>query len=161
MSKVGRSLSNVNARKRSCRKPGCRSGSYKISRHHKGHQFMFVSSFVRTRYGDPRYKDFVEKYYQFRLEDIVDICDHHHMEIHVIYDRIIQRDMIKTGRHLRNYSWVQATTLMKKLEKRCERWLKENTPGISPDRKRFTTGGYQNAVMDLKKQWIQDANKTD
>lgn len=72
------------------------------------------------------------------------------MEIHVIYDRIIQKDRDKTRKALSDYTWEQAEKLMDKLEARCLRWLKEKTPGIKPTRKRPIKGGYQKAVADLK-----------
>lgn len=115
---------------------------------------MFVGAFSRTRYREKRYKEFVEKYYAFRATDVVDLCEHHHAEVHAVYDKIIQKHKRTTGKHIYRYSWAEASDLMTKLEKAYARWVKKVTPGIdSATYKREVQGGFQHSVADLRKQW--------
>lgn len=114
---------------------------------------MFVSSFIRTKYREQTYKDFVARYYKFLPEDVVDLCAEHHLEIHVLYDKIIQQDLQLTKKKLRDYSWAEAESLMSKLGRRCGVWLKTETRGQKTGRRTAVKGGFQSAVTDLKKRW--------
>lgn len=60
------------------------------------------------------------------------LCPRHHAEIHSIYDELITADKWLVGRPLSYYSWRQAERLMSQLEAACDKWLKEETPGIDP-----------------------------
>lgn len=141
-----------------CVKPHCRTGSTSHNRHHKQHQYMFVSCFVQTRKGQALYEAFVDRYYTFLNEDTVDLCIPHHAEIHLLYDAIIRKDLKKVNKPLRTYSWKQAEALMEKLATACENWLKKETPGADPailqGAKRHTKGGYQKAVAAQRKRLI-------
>lgn len=102
---------------------------------------------------ETKYRSFVDRYYEFREEDIVDVCESHHAEIHEIYDKIIQRDLRRTGVPLRNYTWTMAENLMERLITRCNQWLDEETPGSRHGingRKRKSKGGFQAAVRTLQ-----------
>lgn len=145
-----------------CIKPHCGTRSLNINRHHKRHQFMFLSSFVRTRKRQAEYKAFVKRYYEFRKEDVADVCSWHHAEVHILYDRIIQQDIKRVGKPLRNYSWAQANALMDKLEACFEEWAKIESSGINPrelnSSKRRTKAGFQNAVKAMEKQINSNPN---
>lgn len=124
---------------------------------------MFLSAFVRRRMRETVYREFVTRYYEFRKEDTAEICLHHHAEIHLVYDKIIRRDLRSTHKALRNYSWNQANHLMDKLEAAFEEWILKETPGEDPailvsGKGRGTKGGYQKAVTSMKKSLIPSGN---
>lgn len=93
---------------------------------------MWLGVWRRRRAGERKYEEFVRRYWDFLKEDIEYLCDRHHAEIHEIYDEIIRRDRNSVGRPLSQYSWVQAETLMDKLESAFFEWIGEETPGIGP-----------------------------
>lgn len=116
-----------------CAKPGCNSPSGRsLERHHKRHQAMWLGIWASRRHGETKWNQFVDRYWQFHEEDIVKLCDHHHAEIHLIYDKLIKSDRLKLDRSLAKYTWTQAETLMDKLEETCDEWLEKETPGIEP-----------------------------
>ena len=117
--------------KRGCMKPNCKT-SYTLNRHHKKHEAMWLGIWASRRRLEPKWRAFVERYHEFLPEDIVDICSRHHAEIHLLYDVIIQEDILEIGRPLSRYSWGQAERLMRKLEETCNTWLKLPTPGVHP-----------------------------
>lgn len=109
------------------------------------------------------YRNFVKYYYEFRKEDVEHICLHHHAEIHLVYDKIIRRDLRRTRKALRNYSWNQADNLMEQLEKAFDDWFVKVTPGADPailvsGKGRGTKGGFQKAVASMKESLIPSGN---
>lgn len=115
-----------------CRKPGCKRRLTIPQRHHRRHQLAFVLAFQRVGMSGKRFKEFCDRYHSFHPDDLVDLCEWHHAEIHAIYDEIIDRDIQHRRKTLGSYSWKQAESLMKKLEKACLDWEKKKTPGINP-----------------------------
>lgn len=153
-------LSGVSTTAR-CTKPSCKLRT--LNRHHKRHEYMFVSSFVRRRMRETVYRAFVKRYYEFRKEDVSYICLHHHAEIHLMYDKIIRKDLRSTHKALRNYSWNQANHLMDKLEAAFNDWIEKVTPGEDPEilisgKGRGTKGGFQKAVASMKSSLIPTGN---
>lgn len=115
-----------------CAKPGCKVASHTLlQRHHKRHPAMWFGIWAKRKRGELRWKEFKERYHKFLPEDVVLICDAHHAEIHSIYDKIITKDRAQVQCKLSEYTWVQATQLMNKLEEACLEWLETVTPGIS------------------------------
>ena len=118
---------------RGCQKPGC-SGT-PLNRHHRRHEALWfgVWAWRHKQEGALRkkWKDFIDRYHEFREEDTELVCEDHHAEIHSIYDKIIAEDKARLGRALQHYTWPQAEALMRKLERACDKWLKKRTPGIS------------------------------
>lgn len=113
-----------------CRKPSCTHRA-PINRHHRAHEALWLTSWAH-RHKEPKFQEFVRRYYEFREEDIVRICMPHHAEIHSIYERIVEEDRLRTGRPLYMYSWAQMRRLSIALRDACARWLLEETPGIDP-----------------------------
>lgn len=118
---------------RGCSKPNCRTGSTTINRHHRKHEAMWLGIWASRRKGEPEWKEFVDRYWQFLEEDIEVICVSHHAEIHVIYDEIIKSDLGMRSKPLSKYTWDEAHELMTKLDKACHKWIKNDTPGISSE----------------------------
>lgn len=113
-----------------CSKPECETGNVRIQRHHCRHQAMWLGIWASRRAGEKKWRDFVDRYWDFKEKDCVTLCADHHAEIHQIYDRIIYRDLLVTLRPLAHYTWKQAEMLMDKLENACEEWLDKPSPGI-------------------------------
>src|ERR1700755_149003 len=65
-------------------------------RHHRGCEKMWLRHFIRRK-DTAQYKAFESRYYEFREEDIVRLCDKCHKQIHRIYYRIIGRWATKHG----------------------------------------------------------------
>lgn len=59
----------------------CNSVRVKMSRHHKGHEYLF-SVLMEARYA--------ARYIQFHCDDVVWLCDRCHRRIHVIYAPVVQ-----------------------------------------------------------------------
>lgn len=115
-----------------CGKVGCHTPSRTLHRHHRRHQAMWIGVWLARRVGEEKFITFCWDYHAFLAKDWVRLCDMHHAEIHLIYDGIIRRDKLKTGRPLSKYSWAQAEKLMDKLESTCVKWLRKDTPGLDP-----------------------------
>ena len=111
-----------------CAKKKCRTKDFVLHRHHKGHQYLFVACFI-WRLEQPKYRDFVKRYYRYEPEDTVKICSCHHREIHERYDRIIERYVKKRNKALSNFSWAEAEELMSLLVASCNDWLGKQTKG--------------------------------
>lgn len=94
---------------------------------------MWLGVWASERGGDPEFRELVERYNAFLPEDVVIICNSHHAEIHIIYDRIIREHKHYTGKPLYKYSWTEANELMDLLEGACDTWLGEETPGASSE----------------------------
>lgn len=92
---------------------------------------MWFGIWEERRRGERVFADFIQRYREYRPEDVVLICETHHSEIHLIYDRIIEADKRRTRKGLSKYSWPEAKRLMSKLAAACDKWLKETTPGIT------------------------------
>ncbi len=114
-----------------CIKPRCRRKLKRTHRHHKGHEKLFINIWAGVKRGKT-YKELVDRYLQFRPEDVCIICDQHHAEIHHIYRDIIFEHQTKEKIPLMAFSWKQAHTLMGDLRAECAAWLREDTPGMSP-----------------------------
>lgn len=94
---------------------------------------MWLGIWASVRKGEPDYLAFIERYNQFLEEDVVYICEHHHAEIHVLYDDVIREHKKHTGKPLYKYTWTEANDLMDKLEEACILWLSKETAGFSSD----------------------------
>lgn len=129
MTRVNVSLASVDTKRR-CGKPNCKTGSHTFNRHHRKHQGMWLGIWQRRRRGEAEWKKFVDRYYQFHPEDWSYVCEHHHAEIHQIYDFIIQlhRDLLR--KNLVDYTWAEAHELMDKLEQAFWEWYPQESPGI-------------------------------
>lgn len=92
---------------------------------------MWFGIWEARRRGEAHFIAFVRRYLEFRPEDVVLVCEAHHSEIHLIYDRIIAEDRRHTHTQLSKYSWRMARRLMRKLEAACDKWLRESSPGIT------------------------------
>lgn len=114
-----------------CAKPHCANRAA-IHRHHRANEALWLAPFAHRR-GEPKWEQFVARYYRFEEEDIVRLCANHHAEIHSLYDAIIKEDLEQTGLRLYLYSWKQAQILMQKLANTCAVWLLVETSGIDPD----------------------------
>lgn len=96
---------------------------------------MWLRHFAHKR-RRPRFKRFRLRYYEFRQEDVVEICNWHHEEAHVIYLSHINAMISEINKPLREWSWIQADELMRRLRSVCASWLTIETPGITPRRLR-------------------------
>jgi hypothetical protein len=116
-----------------CRKPNCRrSGT--LHRHHRRHEAMWFGIWASRRANDEQYQSLVNRYHEFREEDIVWLCEEHHAEIHHIYDQLIRDFKITVGKGLYRFSWDEASRLMDKLDAACKKWLETHTPGFDKDK---------------------------
>lgn len=118
-----------------CRKPNCKRRTAITHRHHRRQETLFVNAYrlkgpKKTK--DERYWKLEQKYNEFRVEDTVIICAHHHCEIHLLYDVEIFDDQLMRHKRLRDYTWPQAYSLMNKLRQLCLDWETEITPGVDP-----------------------------
>jgi len=119
-----------------CRKPGCARRMEPTARHHRRCETMFVRAYAKhpDKVKTKRYKAFCKRYDTFDPRDIEVLCNYHHCEIHLIYDDLIARDKKKRRKlSLIDYTWSQATALMKKLSKECYEWMERVTPGRNPE----------------------------
>jgi hypothetical protein len=117
---------------RRCSKPGCKK-RHPLHRHHVRNEALFLGLWKRLPQGlksdDVRVIQRLlrVRYYEFRPRDVVDICDWHHAEIHLLYDRVrMVRDIVYDG------TTRQVLGLMREYKKICREWLKEETPGTNP-----------------------------
>lgn len=127
---------NLETKEVGCRKPGCHRRMEPTARHHRRCETMFVRAYAKhpDKVKTKRYKAFCKRYDLFDPRDIEVVCAHHHCEIHLIYDDIIHRDKRKRRKlSLIDYTWAQATALMKKLSKECYGWMERETPGRNPE----------------------------
>ena len=111
-----------------CEKPWCKTKEFKLHRHHTGHQYLFVM-FFQHRHDEPRYREFVARYFEYRKSDVIEVCGPHHREIHEIYDRIIEDYIRRSKKPLGHFSWPEADELMGLLVTACNDWLQRTTPG--------------------------------
>jgi hypothetical protein len=118
---------------RGCEKPNCSTGVSTLNRHHKRHEAMWRGVWSKRRRGEPAWDKFLKRYFEFRPEDTVVVCESHHAEIHVLYDQIIKADRDERGKNLSQYSWSEARQLMTRLEDCCLEWLDYISPGISSE----------------------------
>jgi hypothetical protein len=97
---------------------------------------MWIGIWIGRRRGEPEYEALLKRYWEFRVGDIVLICEWHHAEIHKLYDRIIAEFRQKLGKPLRMASWEEAEELMQRMEAACEAWLQQESPGYNPEQLR-------------------------
>lgn len=76
-----------------------------------------------------KYQSYRLRYYEYRPEDVVELCRPHHTEVHAGYLKIIAKHALRLGR-CRDWSWAQAEALMTELRAYCAIWLKLKTPGL-------------------------------
>lgn len=115
-----------------CAKPNCKWNRAPLHRHHKRHQALWFGPWA-WRGAEKAWRQFVQRYNEYRPKDIVRLCSYHHAEIHSIYDVIILSDVARLQRSLYKYTWPQGHRLMRKLEDACDEWLKKETPGIDSE----------------------------
>lgn len=118
-----------------CRKPSCSHRLSLTHRHHRRQETLFINAYrlkgpKKTK--DERYARLWRKYHKFDPKDTIIICPWHHCEIHLLYDAEIRQDQEQRLKRLRDYTWPQSNSLMKKLEKLCLEWEVETTPGTDP-----------------------------
>lgn len=116
-------LTNVPPAK--CTNPACQRPP--IDRHHMGCEGMWIRHFRRrARY--QRYRDFCDRYYEFRPEDCAWLCRECHRTIHRIYFTIIAR-RVRALDHLecKKWSWEQAEDLMAECRRAFADWIKKNS----------------------------------
>lgn len=85
-------------------------------RKHRKHR----SAVVRARY-----YAFEARYYEFRREDCVELCEDHHTKVHAFYIEIIRVRAAKRGKPCHKWSWKQAEALMNELRQAFDRWMKK------------------------------------
>lgn len=124
-------LSIKGVRMKQCKKPGCTR--LPVQRHHKGSEHAWVVYF-QHKHLQARYREWVRRYYEFRDEDCVDICAHHHEEIHHRYGRIFSKYCRRFDKKLKDFSWTEAEQLTEALRAYCDRWLLRETRGMEPGR---------------------------
>lgn len=112
-----------------CEKPKCKGPRH--HRHHKGHEFLFVVRWQGAMVDEKKQK-WIERYWQFKEEDLAGLCPRHHAEIHAIYDRVIMADNRARHKRLDDYTYDEAVFLKNRLVKECNKWLKKETKGIDP-----------------------------
>lgn len=96
--------------------------SQSLQRHHKGCEKMWLRHF-KHKSRTKKFQEHESRYWEFRPEDVVKLCDECHLKIHRIYLRIINRWCSKHGK-LSTWSWHLANGLMKALRNRCDVWLR-------------------------------------
>lgn len=116
-----------------CQKRKCRRRLKLTHRHHKAHEKLFIGVWAGVKRGKD-YKELVDRYLEFRPEDVIHVCDQHHAEIHHIYRDIIYEHQVAARIPLIAFTWPRAKRLMKAMRDECNEWLKEDTPGMSPRR---------------------------
>ena len=84
---------------------------------------MWLRHFLRKR-RQKTFRQFKKRYYEFRNEDCVDICEQHHTEIHTLYFARISR-VVRLRGHVpcSRWTWEQANALMAELRTLCNEWL--------------------------------------
>lgn len=118
---------STNRRDGQCRKPNCQNTV--TSRHHRGCERMWLRHFAHRR-RTKRYRDFRARYHEFHRDDCVELCAAHHTEIHQLYLTLIRNAIVRGDyKPLRRWTWEEAEDLMGRLRKRCDKWLKVETPG--------------------------------
>lgn len=98
----------------------CGSSNF-IQRHHKGCEKLWLRHFAHKS-SQLWYQRHKARYWEFREEDIVRLCDKCHKQIHKIYYRIIGRWATKHGK-MKNWTNAQADELIAALRNRCDLWL--------------------------------------
>jgi hypothetical protein len=138
--KISVDLSEV----KSCAKPGCTHAGF-VSRHHKRHEKHFINLWERI--GPPLYKGSKEKgrrlflqlkarYHQFRPSDTEDLCEWHHVEIHLLYSQVWKNFEAKFAKPRAQWSYEEALQAMRGAEREFYAWVKLKTSGTSPTRAR-------------------------
>lgn len=105
---------------RICSKPQRNRRS--LARHHRGCEGMWLRHF-RHKKRTKLWQAFRARYYEYRLEDCVLICIHHHREIHELYLPWIIAAARSQG-PCRGRGWTEAEELMRDLRVLCDRWAK-------------------------------------
>lgn len=123
-------LPNLSEVSTHCSKPACTHTDSKLARHHRKYESLIIGCFERQ--GGRRWLALSRRYYDFRPQDIVVLCEWHHREIHELYKVIVSKHVRKIGRRIQQWSWTEADILMKELDAVCKRWLKLITPGSPP-----------------------------
>jgi hypothetical protein len=84
---------------------------------------MWVRHF-KWRSRTKKYKAFLARYQEFRVEDCVELCGDCHKEIHRIYYQKIYTTFRRGGLvRMCKWSWGDANRLMARLRKACDRWV--------------------------------------
>lgn len=114
---------------RGCQKLNCKTGSYKLHRHHLASEKFFLDV-LHGKYRTQRwYQVMVENYYSFRPRDTVSICEPHHAEIHHRYNKLVGK-YIRANGPPQNWTKQVAENLMSLLRADGRRWLRTETLGL-------------------------------
>jgi hypothetical protein len=140
-----------------CQKLMCRTGSYKLHRHHKASEKFFLDVLHGQFHDQKWYQTLTSHYYAFRPKDVVSICEAHHAEIHHRYNKLVGKYIRSNGPPQR-WNKTQAENLMSLLRAECERWLRTSTAGLKggfealiAKRAKEKKNRYEQAVKQIKK----------
>lgn len=119
----------------------CRS-VWKVTRHHKGHEFYLAVIDEET---------YAERYIQFRPEDIVPLCGRCHEKVHRLYASIMQElrwyvdDCLSHVTPEGDPVWRTKPSIAvlesfrKRMISKCDRWLKNQIRKPTRSRKKALT----------------------
>ena len=107
----------------------CSFVGHPLDRHHVKHQKLFVNEFgVTDKASSARYVTFLARYEEFNPKDIRLLCRDCHGEIHEEYLYLMLDEELLKDKPVYEFSWKDATELMKKFEKFFKKWVKTKVP---------------------------------
>lgn len=98
-----------------CQKEGC-TATYKVRRHHKGHEFLFACIAEHL---------YAARYIQFHPDDTCNLCQQHHTYIHNRYDPIIVEMYIAIDFEKVRPTYELLEPWRLKLVAICDEWMKK------------------------------------
>lgn len=126
-----------------CQKPNCAHRFSIPHRHHMRSEKQWIN--LWTRPGSPRpvfrgdlglgerfLRLLRERYYAFRPQDTVRICEWHHVEIHMEYRIIIGELSLALRKPSSMFTVEEAIRAMLHCRLACQEWIKQETPGMDP-----------------------------
>ena len=126
-----------------CRKPFCKhAGKGPPNRHHLRHEKTWINLWNRLgpppfrkkrEWGRRLFRLLKERYYQFRPQDVVVLCEWHHVEIHLIYRIIVLDAQVRFGKTKSKFSFEEALWVMRECKKACLDWLRTSSQGQNPN----------------------------
>lgn len=115
-----------------CSKAGCKHRGM-MHRHHMSCEWMFVKQFAHTdKRRTKQYIKFKRRYVRFNKKDVALLCPGHHGEIHERCDILIRTATFKYRRHIADFNWRQAHTLMAQCKAEYLRWKDIKTNRTNP-----------------------------